>query len=176
MARKYFGFLNIVIDVFYSIILYNVFMAFPGFGPEAFMMLLSTMVVINYWWGTRIGKVPKYHLIDFYFIAIVMFLFSQWPGQYLNITNFIYIMAAIWAVNAVYTQVDIRLHRTKVDEPYLRTYFRLDACLAIFYLLCSFFITTVDWTSIALLWIPYLAVYAYTLSKGMLPLKFIGTE
>ena len=134
MKTKFYSFLDVVIDVFYSIILYNVFIAFPGFTIESMLMVLTTFIMINYRRGTRnYNEIPKYYLFDVYLITIIMFIFSQWPNYFNNITYFIYILAIFFAIDAIYALLSIFIHKEKRDEPSLKFYFIAELVLALIY-------------------------------------------
>lgn len=171
---KYYPFLDIVIDVFYSIILYSSFTQFPGFRLEALLMVLSVFIMLNYWWTSRGYKeLPKHYLFDFYFIPIIMFIFAQWPSYYLNIKGFAVILAIFFAVDAIYALLSIYAHEEKADEASLRFYFAAEMIIAGVYLMESLVITSPTPLSVLALYVPYLILYAISIKKGLFVKKFV---
>lgn len=177
MAKaKLMPFLDLVIDVFYSIILYSAFTAFPGIRIESFLMLFAVMVMINYWWAARSFEMPKHYIADFYLTIVVMFIFSQWSNYYLDITGFLQVAAILFFVDSLYSALMIPIHKEKKDEPGLRFYFVSELILACAYFIYSIVLTSVNPTSIVLIFLPYLVFYFVTLKKGLTKTKFTGYE
>ena len=130
----YYGFIDVVIDVFYSIILYNVFMAFPGFGRDFLLMVLALFVMLNYWWTARnYSELPKYYLFDFYSIVIIMFIFTQWSNYFSDIHGFLVIMMTFFAFDSLYSFVSIFVHSEKKDEKSLQYYATAELILTLVY-------------------------------------------
>ncbi len=120
---QYYGFLDVVVDVFYSIILYNAFLAFPGFNLDFLLMIFAIFVMLNYWWTARnYQELPKYYLFDFYSLVIIMFVFSRWSEYFTNIQGFIGIMVLFFTLDSLYSFLSIRLHSEKKDEKSLIYY------------------------------------------------------
>lgn len=171
-ATKYYSFVDVVIDIFYSIILYNAFIAFPGFRIESFLMLFAIFVMLNYWWAVRsYNEMPKHYLVDFYCITIVMFLFSQWPNYFLSYSHFALATAVFFCFDAVYALIDIFAHGERQDERSLWFYCASELALAAIYFGLSRLFDSVSAVSIVLIFVPY-AIWYLMLFK----LKFIKTR
>jgi len=175
-GTKYYPFLDVVLDVYVSIILYNVFIAFTGFNLQAVLLLFVMMVIINYWWNSRqYGELPKHYLIDVYFITAVMFIFSQWPNYFSDITKFLYVTAVFFAVDAVYSATAIYAHGETKDHPSLKFFFATEAALAAAYFGLSFVFTSLTWAAVLTVFLPYLAWTAAGVKRGLFRFKFIDT-
>jgi len=175
-AKKY-PFLDLVIDVFYSIILYNAFTAFPGFKLEAGLMAVAIFVMINYWWGSRsFLELPKHYIVDFYMITIVMFIFAQWANYFTDVTGFLYVFAVFFAFEAVYSTIDIFAHKEKKDEPSLKFYIIIDSLCAAAYLLEALFIKELTWISLVLIVVPYLIFLGLCIKKKLFRPVFVSID
>jgi hypothetical protein len=170
---KFYAFLDVVVDVFYSIILYNAFVAFRGFNLSALLLALSVFIMINYWWTIRSYEhLPKHYLFDFYAITIIMFIFAQWPNYYHDIRHFTYVLAIFFAVDAIYAGLAILIHKESGDEKSLKFYFCAELILAIIYLGAAFILTELTWFNVVFLFIPYFIMYAVAFKKGLIKTKF----
>jgi len=173
---KYYPFLDVVIDVFYSIVLYNAFTQFPGFKIESLLMLLSVFIMLNYWWTSRsYRELPKYYLFDFYFIAIIMFVFTQWSNYYLNITLFVRVLAIFFAVDAIYSLLSIYVHKEKANEASLRFYFATELILAGIFMIESMIFASISLPALLALFIPYIIFYLILLKKKLFITRFVET-
>lgn len=169
---KYYAFLDVVIDVFYSIILYNAFVAFPGFHLSALLMFFSVFVMLNYWWAARSHSIlPKFYIVDFYFISGVMFIFSQWPSHFLDINKFLIVTAVFFGFDAIYSLVDIFAHKEKGGEKGLWFYFISESILSLIYLALSLFVNHLIVNALILLYLPYVIWFIIHLQSGLFKTK-----
>jgi len=174
---KYYPFLDVVVDVFFSIIFYNAFMAFPGWKLETVLMVFSIIIMMNYWWVTRTGhEIPKHYLFDVYFIIIPMFIFAQWPTYYTDISMFTYILAAFFGIDAIYALISIWAHKEKNDEPALVFYLKYEMALAVSYFIIAGVITELNWISLLFVLLPYLFFTFVSFKKGYATTKFIDND
>lgn len=171
--KKYEPFLDIAMDVLYSIVLYTLFVAFPGLVIETWLMIFAAFLMINYWWAEReSGNFPKYYLIDFYFSILVLFLFYLWSNYFLNVTYFLYVTTIFFFVDSVWSVVAIYAHKEKSDEPELKFYFATESILTVIYLVYSFILKSVDFISLMLIFAPYAVWYAMNIKKDLIEEKF----
>lgn len=174
---KYYSFLDVTMDIFYGIVLYNAYIAFPGFKIESMLMVLSIIVMLNYWWITRsYAELPKYYLFDFYMIGLIMFIFSQWPNYYFNLPYFIFIITLLFFLDGIYSLLDIYIHKEKKDHKSLYFYFIIEILIGFYYLFSSFVLKETNWFAIVMLFLPYIVFWAMAFKKGLLKTKFIDTE
>lgn len=171
---KYYAFLDVVVDVFYSIILYNAFVAFPGLKLSSILMVFSIFIMLNYWWSERSdNQSPKYYLMDFYFIAVIMFIFSRWPNYYTNIQGYIGILAIFFYVDAFYSLMAIPGHQEKRDEPLLKYYFIWEIILGVVYTFLAFYIKTETLGMIILVILPYMMWFVDAIRRNIVQFKFV---
>lgn len=171
---KYYQFLDVAIDVFFSIILYNAFISFPGLNASFVLMILAVFVMINYWWISRaFVEEPKYYLADLYFVTIVMFLFTIWPNYFSNIRVFALIMGLVFLVDSIFSIVDVPLHEEVNDEPTLKRYFKEEIVVAVYYLAMYFYVNSMTITTLALVIVPYLIYFALDVRSGVFITRFI---
>lgn len=172
----YYSFLDVVVDVFYSIILYNGFVSFPGFNLNGFLLLFSVFFMLNYWWAARsFNEMPKYYLLDFYLISVVMFLFALWPAYFNDFRSFAILTAVILAFDAFYSWLDVYVHREKTDEQKMWFYFKSEILLAITYIIIAAVFPEISSTALIILFAPYLVWYFICLEKGILKTKFLDS-
>ncbi|MEM0372811.1 MAG: hypothetical protein QXO69_03180 [archaeon] len=165
--RKY-PFLDTVVDVFYSIILFSVFSAFPGFGKiESFLMIFAVFVILNYWWASRsIAEVPKHYLSDLYFITVVMFIFSQWSNYFNDFKMFLVVFVIFLFFDAFYSLWNIFLHSEKEEKPLLKFFFAGEFLLGVIYLAEFFLLNELNAISLVALFLPYLSWVAINFKTG----------
>jgi hypothetical protein len=173
---KFYAFLDVVIDVFYSIILYNAFVSFPGLKLESFLMLFAVFVMINYWWDARSDiDMPKHYLGDFYFITFIMFIFAQWPAHFGNVQEFLYVTTLFFFVDAIYARAALAMHLEQADRKSLMFWFKAELLLTIIYGIYSITIAVVTPLSLLLIFLPYLIFFGVNIKKKIFKLKFIDS-
>lgn len=174
MSIKYYAFLDVVLDVFYSIILYNAFIAFPGFKWEAILMAFAIFVMLNYWWEARsFSEMPKHYLFDLYLTTVVMFIFSQWPSYFTDVKSFIIILILFLLFDTAYSIICVFAHKERKDEKTLWNYAGSEFILAIVYAGIFLFITKVPLpVAVVLIIFPYLIFYIIELKLGIINTKF----
>lgn len=174
MTMKYYAFLDVVLDVFYSIILYNAFIAFPGFNLFAILMAFSVFIMINYWWIARsFTSLPKYHLVDFYFTVVIMFIFSQWANYYKSMQSFLVVLTLFWALDSLYELVIYVIHRQRNFKKTIRFDLLFEIALVVVYGSFIPFLRNVTPLNIALIVTPYLIFYFFSLKMGYMTYKFL---
>jgi hypothetical protein len=161
MPAKYYAFLDVVLDVFYSIILYNAFIAFPGFKWEALLMAFAIFVMLNYWWEARsFYEMPKHYLVDLYLTTIVMFIFAQWPDYFTNAKGFLTVLILFLLFDGIYSILLVFIHKEQKDEKTLWHYAAFEFFLAVIYAAIYLFISKVSLPlAIVLIIFPYLIFY-----------------
>jgi len=173
VKKKFYNFLDLAIDVFYGIILFNTFLAFPGININGAFMIFSVFVMINYWWSNRnYPELPKHYLFDFYMITIIMFIFTQWTNYYFNIKGFLSILYLFYFIDGIYSLIAIPLHIEKRDEPSLKFFTKIDFILGGIYLAYSFLLDSMNIFSLLIIVIPYLIILLIELKKGYFKTRF----
>ena len=172
---KYYAFVDVAIDVFFSIILYNAFISFPGLNLGFALMILAVFVMINYWWISRaFVEEPKYYLIDLYFLTAAMFLFAIWPSYFTNIKLFTLVMALVWLVDAAYSLTDIPAHKERRDERTLRSYFISAIVVSAYYFILYSLVSRLTWESLIFVAVPYLLMVRDRCEEGNIQGKIYG--
>jgi hypothetical protein len=173
----YYPFLDVVLDVLYSIILYDAFTAFPGFNLAGVLFVFAVFIMVNYWWSSRnFEEFHKHYLIDFYVVTIVMFIVMQWPKYYNDINSFVMVLAAFFFTLAIGSIISLFTHEEKDESKALKTYIMTDGALSIYYTLMIFLIKDASIPSLILIIAPYLIKYLYTIRKGIFRTKFTGAD
>lgn len=173
---KYYAFLDVAIDVFFSIILYNAFISFPGLNMSFILMILAVFVMVNYWWISRaFTEEPKYYLVDLYFLTVAMFLFAIWPNYFTNIKIFSLIMAIVWLVDALYSLADIPAHKERRDERTLKSYFKTEFIVAAYYFIVYALISSLTWETLIIVVVPYFVWYLIGIKRGIFKIKFVDS-
>lgn len=174
MPTKYYAFLDVVLDVFYSIILYNAFIAFPGFKWEALLMAFAIFVMLNYWWEARsFSEMPKHYLFDLYLTTVAMFIFAQWPSYFTDVKGFMIVLILFLLFDAAYSIICVFAHKERKDEKALWHYAGWEFLLAIIYGIIFMFIARMSLpAAVILIILPYLIFYIIELKTGVLNTKF----
>ncbi len=170
---KHYAFLDVVLDVFYSIILYNAFISFPGLKLESWLMVFALFVMLNYWWIERSFDEPKYYLLDFYCVSIIMFLFAIWPSHFGNITDFLIITVLVFLMDAVFCLVDLYIHKEQKGRNAEKFYIWTDLVLAAIYGIFIHYLTVIDTLSVILLFAPYMIWFIANVNKHLLNQEFV---
>jgi len=174
MAQKYYAFLDVALDVYFSIVLYNAFVAFSGLNKQAVLLALAVLIMLNYWWTERsAGGVPKHYLIDFYLTTCLMFGFTVWPNYFGDLSKFLFVAAFLFLFDALHSILAIYVHSERSDEPDLRSYMWADLLAGSAYLIMGWFLKETTWLNLALVWLPYVILMAVFIKRRLLPLKFV---
>ncbi len=173
----YYPFLDVAIDVFFSIILYNAFIAFPGWNIHFFLLFFIIFVMLNYWWSARtFHELPKHYIFDFYMLSAVMFIFSIWPESLKSISNFFFMTCLFFFFDALYSLLAIFFHPEKSDERQLLFHFISGGLLAGVYFIATIFIHSLDQFTLLVLFIPYLLYFFINIKLGFFKLTFIDNN
>jgi len=173
---KYYSFLDIAIDIFYGIILYNVFLAFPGLRIEAWLIVFMTWLMLDYWWISRSWQnLPKHYLIDLYFVTAVMFIFSIWPNYVFDFHKFLIVTALFFLVDALYSFVVIFAHEETSDHKALIFYSWYETIQALLYVGFSYLFSSVTPFALICIFIPQIISFIVLVKKGYLKTKFEDT-
>ncbi|MFH0873745.1 MAG: hypothetical protein V1846_02785 [Candidatus Komeilibacteria bacterium] len=176
MKSRYYPFLDVVLDVFYSIILYNVFIAFPGLRLESLLMVFACLIMLNYWWDARSDTLfPKHYLFDFYAVSVIMFIFSQWPTHFLNLHYFLLITSTFFFADGIYAFIAIYAHKETVDETALKLDVAVELFLGAIYLLFAQIITALTVSTIIVIYVPYLIWFWTNIKRGYFKPKFLNS-
>jgi len=154
--KKHYPFLDVALDIFFSVVLYNYFITFPGFNMRALFLAFSLVVVLNYWWLARSYSVlPKYYLFDLYFVAAIVFIFAQWSYYFNDIGGYLLTLATLFLVDAIYSFLSVYAHKEKRDEPSLRSFFISEILIAIIYFVVYAYARDFTWQVLMAIAIPY---------------------
>ncbi len=172
--KNYYAFLDVVLDVFYSIILYNAFIAFPGFKLEALLMAFAVFIMLNYWWVARsFNDLPKHYLIDFYCVVVIMFIFSQWSNYFENLQHFLFVLTAFFAADAIYSLIIYFVHSEKQHKKTILFYVITEAILSLIYGIFSILFQNLSIYSLILILLPYSIFYVVSLKNESIQNKFL---
>ncbi|MFA5888852.1 MAG: hypothetical protein WCW47_00300 [Candidatus Paceibacterota bacterium] len=174
---KHYAFLDVVIDVFYSIILYNVFMAFKGFDLNSVLVFFAIFIMMDYWWSARsFSEFPKYYLVDLYFITGLMLVFAQWSNYFDSVQRFVGVLIIFLAIDTIYTISAIFIHKEKIGRKKLWFYFWTELCLTFVY--CGLYVLTPILTVIWLMAIilPYLIIDIWGFYVGIEDSEFLDNN
>jgi hypothetical protein len=173
--KTHYAFLDAVMDVLYSVVLYNLFVNFPGFENLATLVLFFfvTVLMINYWWFSRsIAVMPRYFLVDVYFYATVMFIFMRLTGAMADTTAFLGWLTVLFAVDLVYSIVDLMVVRhAKSWLVYLNHFMAWNFAIMLIYFAAYLFIKELTPLLAFALVLPYAAYMAYSFAKGLMKVK-----
>lgn len=175
MRKQLDPFLNIVIDVYFSIVLFSAFTTFPGFNKYSFLMLFSIIIMINYWWVLRsFAHYPKYYLVDFYYITGIMLIFAQWPNYYFDLKSFLIVTAIFYLVDALWDITDIYIHKEHKGKPILTFNAGFEIALAGTYFAYTYILKDINIMTMLLLMLPYAVYFYWSVKKGVLTERFYG--
>lgn len=174
MAKtKYYAFIDVALDIFVSVILYNLFTTFPGFNAQLLLLVFAVLVIINYWWGTRsYFDLPKHYLIDLYFLAMIMFIFAQWANYLDDLRGFLMVATIFFLTDAVFALSGVFLHAEKKDEPSLYFYAVTEIVVAAVYFAMSRLLVDLTPIAAASVFLPYLLLWGATIRRGYFKFKF----
>jgi hypothetical protein len=178
--RRYYAFLDIVVDVFYSIILYNLFATWLGFAdlPATILFAFMFVVVIDYWWAERtVEEIPKYCLTDIYFYTFIFFVLSQIPGHFNDPRAFVLWFMAFIALDLMFSLVDRAVYKVeKAGRKFLNAFIVSYVVLLVVYGLEACFLESPGVVASVLIAAPYLCYIVYLLAARYTETKAVYFE
>jgi len=138
-------------------------------------MVFALFVMLNYWWIERSFNEPKYYLLDFYCVSIIMFLFAIWPSHFANITDFLIITVLVFVMDAIFCLIDLYIHKERKGRTIEKFYIWTDIVLAVIYGIYTHYLSVINPLNIILTFLPYGIWFAMNVKKHLLNQEFIDS-
>jgi hypothetical protein len=141
-SRKYYRFLDTVIDVYFGIILFTLFYDFPGFddiGKTILSFHLMLFMLFTWWEFRTIEQIPKHYFFDFVLLGLEMFAFTQAVVNLGDLHSYLGWLVVALVIDIADGAMDWFIHKPKKEERFYLKFFLIDdSILAILYTIAFF--------------------------------------
>ena len=158
---KYFRFLDTAVDVYFGIMLFELFLSFPGLEkiPAALLFFHLMFFMIFTWWELRtIEQIPKHYFVDFIILALEMFALTQAISYLENPTGYLGWLIAFLLIDGIATWVDWYIHKPNRSEKRFLVFFLIDdGILVAFYSVAILLVDQLSILSAIAISLPFVA-------------------
>jgi hypothetical protein len=141
VKAKYFRFLDTAVDVYFGIILFTLFLSFPGFAeiPQTILFFHLMFFMMFTWWELRtVEQIPKHYFVDFIILGLEMFVLTQAISYLSDPAGYLAWLIAFLAMDMLDTGIDWFLHKPGKSEKRFLAFFLIDDGILIAFYIAAF--------------------------------------